>query len=317
MCSLLDSMRKERYVYEAIYMKFANSVALHHSYAFCFYEGEDGKYYDNRIRNYFDEMFLTYKVQNKDGVLKLLTKIRSSNLYENVCTMFFVDRDYDNSLSGSDVDLFETPCYSIENLYAQKECMERVLKSEMGLNVDNPDFHKCITDYTKREIEFNKVILEFNALVYLRRKRPGSNSDFSFGSVKTTHIASINVMQVAPSSQYQDTINQIKGILHFSEEEVLKAKEKLIESGDQSITFRGKNQLDFFAAFINCIKQYNNDNNGYFKIKYKNVTINITNNRLSELSQYAITPPELSAFLERHKLSFERTKTEKGIESRE
>lgn len=35
--------------------------------------------------------------------------------------MFFVDNDYDESLEGISPDLYETPCYSIENLYAQKE----------------------------------------------------------------------------------------------------------------------------------------------------------------------------------------------------
>ena len=55
-------------------------------------------------------------------------------MYEKVCTMFFVDRDYDFSQKQIDEDLFVTPCYSIENLYVQRECFVNILQSEFGLN---------------------------------------------------------------------------------------------------------------------------------------------------------------------------------------
>ena len=96
----LEQMRKERGTYEAIYIQFVNSKKYFETYAFCFYEGEDGKYYNSRIRQKFGDKFLTYTVGNKKEVLKLFKRITSTNLYDDVCTMFFVDRDYDLSLSG-------------------------------------------------------------------------------------------------------------------------------------------------------------------------------------------------------------------------
>ena len=39
-----------------------------------------------------------------------------------------------------------------------------------------------------------------------------------------------------------------------------------------------------------------NNRGGFFSKKLDNVHINITNNRLSELSQYAVTPDELRLF---------------------
>ena len=42
----------------------------------------------------------------------------------------------------------------------------------------------------------------------------------------------------------------------------------------------------------------------YFKTKHNNVHLNITDNRLSELSQYAITPVELQKFLADNKRKF-------------
>ena len=55
--------------------------------------------------------------------------------------------------------------------------------------------------------------------------------------------------------------------------------------------------------FIKALKKLNDDG-GYFEIKYNNIHINLTSNRLSELSQYAVTPSTLDEFLERHKKEF-------------
>ena len=52
-----------------------------------------------------------------------------------------------------------------------------------------------------------------------------------------------------------------------------------------TLNFRGKNQLDFFVEFVKGLKMLNKAG-GYFSTKYNNIHINITSNRLSELSQY-------------------------------
>ena len=285
----LEQMRKERGTYEAIYIQFVNSKKYFKTYAFCFYEGEDGKYYNSRISQKFGNKFITYTVGNKKEVLKLFRRITSTDLYDDVCTMFFVDRDYDLSLSGESEKLFETPCYSIENLYVQKECLMKILQSEFGLNEIDDDFQKCLVDFEQRERDFNNEILEFNSLVYLRRKKSDSNSNCSFGSIKTSHMLKVNVDKVERATKYDETINKIKEKLQFEEKEIEKSKKELEEKGDFSVNFRGKNQLDFFVEFIRGLKKLNEDG-GYFGIKHNNIHINVTSNRLSELSQYAVTP---------------------------
>lgn len=296
----LAQMRAERGAYEAIYIQFANEPRYHNSYAFCFYEGEDGKYYDSRIRQKFGDKIITYAVGNKKEVLKLLRKVRSSGLYNSVCTMFFIDRDYDESRAGSDEDLFETPCYSIENLYVQRECLLKILQSEFGLNEIMEDCKKCIQDFEAREAEFNQYILEFNALAYLRRKKSDSNSNISLSSVKTSHMVKTSVMSVCKSDKYEQTLQQMREKLEFEEYELEQARSELIDKGEFSLNFRGKNQLDFFVDFIKELKALNS-RGGYFSKNYTNIHINITKNRLSELSQYAITPQSLEDFLNNHK----------------
>lgn len=225
----LAQMRKERKTYEAIYLQFVNNRKFYKTYAFCFYEGEDGKYYDSRIRQKFGNKFLTYTVGNKKEVLKLLNKITTTNLYNNVCTMFFIDKDYDISLKGGNEKLFETPCYSIENLYVQRECLLKILQSEFGLNEIDNDCVKCLHDFEEREREFNNQILEFNSLVYLRRKKSDSNSNFSFSSIKTSHLVNVNLEKVEKATKYSETINKIIEKLQFEENEIEEAKNELIK----------------------------------------------------------------------------------------
>lgn len=302
-CLSLDKMRKERRTYESVYMKFVNSGKYFKSHAFCFYEGEDGKYYDSRIRQRFGDKFITFIVGNKKEVLKLLEKINSTDLYDKVCTMFFIDRDYDVSKSEYNQDLFETPCYSIENFYVQYECLTNILQSEFGLNIVDEDYKKCLRDFKAREEEFNESILEFNALVFLRRQKSESNSNYSFSSVKTSRMIKVDVDKIVRANRYEETISGIKEKLEFEQHEIENAKKELEEKGDYSNNFRGKNQLDFLVEFIKKLKKLNDDG-GYFSLKYNNIHINLTSNRLSELSQYAVTPSVLEDFLERHKKEF-------------
>lgn len=300
----LPQMQAERRSSRAVYLEFMNNRKYYNQFAFCFYEGEDGKYFDCRIRQYFENKFVTHLVGNKKEVLKLLKKIKEAGLYDDVCTMFFVDRDYDESLANIDEDLYETPCYSIENLYVQEECFLKILQSEFGLNRIDSDCQKCLRDFKMREKEFNNYILEFNALVYLRRKRSDSNSDCSFSSYKTSHMVQIRVNEILKAARYDETINSIKEKLDIEDYEIDDAKKELTMKGDFSLNFRGKNQLDFFVEFINGLKSLNSTG-GYFSTKYNNIHINITSNRLSELSQYAVFPTSLKKFLERHKIKFQ------------
>lgn len=57
--------------------------------------------------------------------------------------------------------------------------------------------------------------------------------------------------------------------------------------------------MDFLVCIIASLKQ-ENVKNTYFTDKLNCVKLNITGNRLSELSQYAITPKCLETFLRMH-----------------
>ena len=294
----LEQMRNSRNMSEVMFKKFTEANKYFKTHAFCFYEGEDGKYYNTRVTRYWGCNFISLVAGNKNEVLRIMRKIKSDSLYCNVCTMFFVDRDYDNPLADVD-DLFETPCYSVENFYAQESVLARVLQSEFGLSIMESDYYKCIECYRERLKEFIKVIIKFNAMVkYQHLYKPDVRCQFS--SIKTSHLACIEIGKVTKASRHDEQIEKCNSLLN-ADASVLGEIETAFHSDENiCINLRGKNQLDFFVEFIKILKDLNSAG-AYFSERLRNVNINLTDNRLSELSQYAVTPKELELFLERHR----------------
>lgn len=294
----VEQMRLKRTVSEVLFKKFTEARDRFATHTFCFYEGEDGKYYNSRIERYFGSNFMTFPAGNKREVLKIMEKIRSDPLYAKVCVMFFVDRDYDASLAGINADLFETPCYSVENLYAQETVLGRILQSEFGLNETDSDYQKCISDYQLRLKEFNHVILRFNAIVKYQHLF-ASQIKCQFSNIKTSCLANISMSGVTKSQKYDKQIKELETMLHVDRQRLETLEYELCSEEAPHLVLRGKNQLDYFVSFVMELKRLNTLG-GYFSNKLTRVHINITVNRLSELSQYAITPPELDAFLRKH-----------------
>lgn len=295
----LEQMRAKRTIGEAVFKKFTEAKDMFATHAFCFFEGEDGKYYNSRIEKYWGSNFIPLVAGNKKEVLKVMQMIKATNLYNHVCTMFFVDRDYDESLKGTNEDLFETPCYSIENLYAQEATLGRILQSEFGLSIIDSDYGKCLSTYRTRLSEFNQIIFCFNAIVkYQHQYEPEVKCQFS--SVKTSHLAHISADKVEKSNQHDKVICKLTDSLHVTPEQLHLIETELQKEEQPCLVLRGKNQLDFMVAILKIFKDLNAAG-GYFSSKLPRVYIAITDNRLSELSQYAVTPPELTAFLNAHR----------------
>jgi hypothetical protein len=120
-----------------------------------------------------------------------------------------------------------------------------------------------------------------------------------FSDVKTSHLAQIEIDHVIKGKRHDEKINTLISKLSADAEQLVKLEEELYLERAPNLVFRGKNQLDFMVSFLMKLRDLNHAG-GYFSEKLKRVYLDLTDNRLSELSQYAITPPELSSFLERH-----------------
>lgn len=84
----LEQMRANRSRSEVLFKKFTEAKDFFNSHAFCFFEGEDGKYYNSRIQKYWENNFIPLVAGSKKEVLKVMQKITSDPLYTDVCVMF-------------------------------------------------------------------------------------------------------------------------------------------------------------------------------------------------------------------------------------
>lgn len=121
-----------------------------------------------------------------------------------------------------------------------------------------------------------------------------------FSSIKTSHLAHISINKVTKATRHDEQINKLITLLHIDEAALNAIEDTLRLEPQPEVVFRGKNQLDFLIFIIMEFKKMN-ASSAYFSTKLTNVHINLSDNRLAELSQYAITPPELDIFLFNHR----------------
>lgn len=299
--NLLDEMRQGREESSTAFMEFTNKRAYYQNHAFCFYEGEDGKYYDNRIRNIIGNNFIHIKAGNKNKVLKTMKLIKSKSEYKDVTTMFFVDRDMGfNMPEYEEDDVFVTPCYSIENLYVNKNSFGMILETEFSLNIDDEDYIKYKRRFIELYEEFCNLMLEFNALVLIRKEKNLDCEKVNIRSIKTTDLVNIDIKDgLSKNIKYERIIDSLKVQLNVTDVDIELAQSRLAEYGEKVETFRGKNQFDFMTKYI---EQLCNRKDELFNPVPTSISINPNQNRLSTFSSYADTPECLVSFLEAHKL---------------
>ena len=293
-----ELMRNKRNSINAIFKKFTEARRLFGKYGFCFYEGEDAKYYQPRIHSVFGDRIIQYTMGNKKSVIQIMGRITNDTLYNNVSVMFFVDRDFDPSVAGTHKDLFETPCYSIENLYAQESVFSRIIQAEFGLNLTDTDYAKCLELYRDRLKEFNEIIVAFNAIVkYQHQFAPETICNFS--GICTSHLVCVTLDCVCKGRRHDEKIEDLISQLNIPTESMRQIMQELRAEEHPNLYFRGKNQLDFMVEIIKILKEQNRAQL-FFTEKHTNVNITLSKNRLSELSQYAVTPTELEEFIHYH-----------------
>ncbi len=299
--TLIEEMRASRESSNVAFIKFVDNYSRFSTSVFCFYEGEDGKYYNQKIKTILGDNVITIKVGNKESVLKTWRKIKSDSHYDEVNKCFFVDRDMDNPPPDRNDDLYITPCYSIENLYVTQNAFSNILQSEFSCDQYDSDYKKCIDKFIDLYGQFNNHMIEFNALVLLRNKKCLGNEKIPLNGINTSKLVSVTIDGVLRKNTYCDIINNLKTQLNVNEEELNQAINQIKTHGDYGNVFRGKNQIFFLASLIKLLKELHREKT-FFDNKHTSVTISITDNILSELSQYAEFPECLKLFLKKHKI---------------
>lgn len=271
---------------------------------FCFFEGEDAKYYCPRIEEYTNYTYDCITVYNCGGKKEVLLAydliVKKDD--DNIAKAFFIDSDYDSYRCTHKL-LYQTPCYSIENLYTSVSAFQKLINREFGINTSENDYKICCKDYIERKREFYDATMFFNTWLSCQRLQEIQNGEkkvklskfkisklFSEISIQKIELKEpidiYKLNELFPESKTiaMDEIN--KEITYFNERDV-------------DLLFRGKFEMDFFKKIIDSLILLNKTGE-YFSYKYTSVSVNPNINPLSSLSQYVDTPQCLIDFLRQY-----------------
>lgn len=290
------------------FARYCQEKKKYQDYLFCFFEGEDAKYYFPRIEKYSGygyNRIIHYNCGGKKGVLKALSLVEKNNDEIYTAKAFFVDSDYDTTKYNNSL-LYQTPCYSIENFYTSERAFSKMLNREFGINTTEKDFLKCCSDYSQRQQEFHDATIYINSWLACQRMNEEAEenhkivlSDFKISKLfSEMTIDSIVSKEEIKREKLEELFPDSKNI----EEHEIERKIEYFKCGDMGKLFRGKFEIEFLKKVIDSLKAKNRTG-GYFSKKYTSVHIDPNVNILSILQDYADTPQSLIDFLKQYQVA--------------
>ena len=290
------------------FTKFCQDKKGHEDCLFCFFEGEDAKYYGARIEQYTEyptEKIINYNCGGRKEVERAYFLISQKHEYDEINKMFFIDSDY---ISNNDVnpDIYQTPCYSIENFYSSTECFGKIINREFGINCIDEDYKKCVCDYKKRQEEFHLDTEFLNVWLFGQRIEEETQKEKAviLNDFKVARFFSeISISKIEQNETFNETL--LKSIFpkayNLNEEVTNRIREKWVSASPQKV-YRGKFEMEFLRKILESLISKNKTHT-YFSVIYNCVHLTPGSNMLSNLSVYADTPTCLVTFLQSHKLN--------------
>ena len=300
--SYIEELRLSRDKPQVAFQEFALSTSRLSTYLFCFFEGKDNAYYVPRIKRYA-ESYHPIKCGNKDSVLKVHRLISNHSEYDRYKKAFFIDRDFNNPIEASIPPIFETPCYSIENLYVSPTVFKEILTNEFHLSEigDQAVFDVCVSLYIRRQEEYNEAMCLFNAwyacLVDIRQI---SGQEINVNLDEKPPKEFINISLSSVNLNY-DFDNIKLRFPNAPEIEATKLQQKTVEfqNSDRSKIFRGKYELHFLVKFVELLLQDANSTKNILPKKVQFAFGDILTNQqaINIFEGYAETPKQLIDYL--------------------
>jgi Protein of unknown function (DUF4435) len=293
----VDNLRASRDKAVVVFTKFTRLYKQYPSALYCFFEGEDSKYYGIRIKNIVKpQKDIYFECKGKDGVLGTHRMLSSRKYYENARTAYFIDRDFDKSISESDLKgIYETPCYSIENFYTSVQCFSEILRNEFKLMESDESFESCVSLYSNLQEDFHNAVELLNTWIACQRDK---SSKLNISDLSVLHFARIDLDQITVRYIIDDLYAMFPEAVNISQEELDARRSSLISSSRQK-NFRGKFEIEFLLKVLEKLKsEANQGHYPYFTQKVKVVLSCSKKTIISDLSQYADTPDCLYSYLE-------------------
>ena len=301
----LEALRSSRTRVSVKYLEFTRVVSTEPNIWVCFYEGEDEKYFRVRIEGIIRTgKFHSINCKGKTDLLYLHKLIENSE-YAKSRTLLFIDRDFDRPICKRLRDkIYETPCYSIENLYASEASFTRILSAEFNITEFNEeckaDFRMCIDLYRARLNDFINAVELLNAWVYAQKRKKNkikSEGRLNLNSINFERLVSIDLDKISTKYNAQALNTIFQNSLPLTSRELYSAK-RVIRGHNPLVFFRGKYQIEFIRTFVDKLKKDRTSEAPQYFSCHGKVKINISRiNILSDFSQYADTPDCLLSYI--------------------
>jgi hypothetical protein len=274
---------------------------------YCFFEGyEDRTYYAIRIENISNaEKYKDYICGGKDEVLKVHSLIKQNQHYKSVKTGFFIDKDFDSQAYSDEI--YETPTYSIENLYCCKEAFEKILTSEFRLKPEDNDYTKCLSIYLNLQESFNQETFLLNAWLACQadyRNENGIKTRLNIDKRVKVYFDKIALPDLSGIKPFPEFSTKENIEIIFKDAQPIdqnKLQIKISEFQTLNLTerFRGKFLLRFLESFLCRLQSVFGTNSTLFEkkfscsLRFEYATI------CSNLSQYAMTGNCLKQYIKK------------------
>ncbi|OFX26676.1 MAG: hypothetical protein A2041_00990 [Bacteroidetes bacterium GWA2_31_9b] len=302
---LIDKLRDEVSSGHVAYTEFVLKQKKKKDCIFCFFEGKDDKkYYGIRINNYTQRNYEPIVCGGKENVIDVRRLIAKKKEYKKTEICYFIDQDYDAHIYIKSI--YCLPTYSIENQYANKNVLKKLLTDEFSLNEENEDFSIALNLFERLQNKFHKETLYLNAWLSCqndKRKKLGLKTNLKIDSLISSYFSSIASEDLSTISNFTELNNLSSLQSIFSDAPLVKASElktklKLFEKQNPEILFRGKFQLKFFISFLHRLQSdICKKNSVLFKEKHKCSFRFEFATALTSLSIYAETPECLYNYL--------------------
>lgn len=299
-----DKVNKERGKRKSFSVYWAKFLKVHSrfsSYPICIVEGEDIKYYGNRVESIVSIVNFV-DAGGKKGVLKFREKIKDNEEFRNCKYMYYVDQDFDPVIE--DPAIYVTPVYSIENLYTTKEAFQRIILNEFGLSRADDEYDICLALFEARQKDFHQAMLLINAWIACQRQlemesdEEGHNVKLNLGNVKITDYVDIRLGYVQQKYTIDTLYEKFQGS-HQIPSFMLEDKMSKLQQLEPQKVFRGKFELEFLRLFLEQLSKSARDGTEAFSQPLQ-VKLTITKlNILSDLSRFAETPDCLQKYVQR------------------
>ncbi|HGA1022773.1 TPA: DUF4435 domain-containing protein [Bacillus cereus] len=297
-----DKLRSKRTRGAVGFHKFVLKYKSKQKKPYCFIEGEDNKYYLPRLIMICKTEPEFIRCNGKQGVIEAFQEIQKHKEYKEDSLLFFVDSDFDTPINNENI--YETPCYSIENLYTSPRVFERILKSEFSLDEAESDFANAMNFFINKQNEFHNVIALLNAWIFSYKKyidKTGEIIKLRLNELSfKEHLVAVSLEGITCKYNLEDIEKTLNIPNKVSNDEIMSTYQVINSNPKRGEIFRGKFELEFFRILLNkVIEDGNKKENRKIFLNKRKVSLPLDANILTVLSSYAETPECLFEYIEK------------------